>query len=147
MKITPIKIIVLIIIVLLVICFFPKGIRNCGGKKLCFGFVKSEIRESVWLDVKNSVLEVHKDEEKSCIGLSMWQYMMFDACPGAWGWFNKRPVDCRSITLSCDYPSELIQGVNCSEWQRACNEIKNKDLAPINIEKINETGVRVGMNS
>ena len=143
MKLTKKIIFIIAIIVILGIWIFPKNISTCGGDRLCFGYVKTEIQKSTWLNVKDSVFEVQEDEVKSCIGPELQYSIIMDGCPGAWGWFNARPVNCDSELKYCSDPSKSRYGIQCSEWQRVCEEIKSNNSVPIIIDNINETHVRI----
>jgi len=130
-----------IIVIAVGIYIFPESINTCSESTLCFGTVITEVNAYTWLNVKDSVLESREVEIKSCKGGEYRYFSIYDGCPGSWGWEDARPAQCEYELNNCDRPSDMHSGILCSEWERACEEIKNHAQVPIDILDVNATGV------
>lgn len=125
------------------IWFYPNEYWTCHGSFRCYGCNFRHHKSVLTLNAKKSVLEIEKEPVKICLGYKQQAAMFFDACNGAMGWFDKRPVKCEEILEWCQHGDPMPFGIECKEWQRACNEISQKTVVPIKIKDYQMTGIGV----
>jgi hypothetical protein len=121
----------------------PKEGIDCNGGFECIGpIVRLPVTE-IWLNVKDSVLEVKTELQYTCLGRKEPTWTVTDACPGSWGWRDKRLIDYKKILQSCSYGIPKVMGVKCTEWSRAYNMIGEEKIIRIAIDDAKKTGVRI----
>ncbi|MBU4245712.1 hypothetical protein L6303_07365 [archaeon] len=142
MQITK-RTLLILVMGLLIVFAFPKDTSTCASKRLCFGYTTMETQRFTWLVVENSSLENHYAKFKNCRGFELALSQRKTGCPIPEAPYDGRLVECENIIYRCTQDgSNLVKGVKCSEWQRACQEIIVKDVIPINIENKSQTGIQ-----
>lgn len=140
--------VIAIIIVAFASCwFYPGEYWTCHGSYKCYGCVFRYHNEKVMLNAKKSVLEIEKDPVNICLGYKQQERITVDGCNRGLMWYDKRPVDCEEILQRCHAGDSMPLGVECKEWQRACDELsKNATASSVKIKDYDQTGIAVRCN-
>jgi hypothetical protein len=140
------SVVIITIIVLGAVWFFPREYWTCNGSFECYGCIFHNNKELTMLNARTSFLEIEKDPTKICLGYTRQVVRRADGCNGSTGWFNKRPVDCREMLQRCQAGDPMPFGIECKEWQRACDALSSTGSVKIKIRDYQKTGIAVSCN-